>query len=280
MKNLLHIPYPRKPFGSYFGIVICIGLCVNFILMVFQPFGTSSWQHPHKMWILSGYGITIALTGMLFYLISFYVLKRDGRERWNIIAEVLDLFICSICCIIGTYFYYNGIFGGKISLSSLINFLGIGGSVALLPVFVSIFYLYFTWKDVVASQLGEQRDNNSEVTDMDKITFITGQNKTDKIETNLSDLICAKAQDNYVMLFVKKGEKVQKHLIRSTLKKISEQLDSDIIIQTHRSYLVNRNLIQGIMGNKSKAALILTDYDKNIPVSRSMYDTVKNYIIS
>jgi len=142
------------------------------------------------------------------------------------------------------------------------------------PVLISFFYLYFSWKDVISSQVSDQ----SEGSELDQITLITGQNKTDKIKTKLGDLILAKAQDNYVMLYVKDEKKIQKHLIRSTLTKILEQLDDEIFVKTHRSYFVNRHHIKNLAGNKSKAAVIIADIDKDIPVSRSMYDQVKTLV--
>lgn len=278
MKNLLAIPYPRKSLGSYFGIVIFIGLAVNFILMVFQPFGTATFNHPHKMWILAGYGVSIALAGITYYLMSFYLFKRNGEKDWNIVAEVVDLFLCSFLCIVATYFYFNLVFGLSIDPRSLVNFLGIAGSVALFPILLSLLYLYSTWKDVISSRIDQPVSTSDQPSDV--ITLITGQNKTDKVETKLSDLICAKAQDNYVMLFIRNDQKIQKHLIRSTLKKIYDQLDQDAFIQTHRSHLVNRYLIRGLTGNKSKAAVVIADFDKNVPVSRSMYDQVKSHVNS
>jgi len=276
MKSLLTIPFPRKPLSSYVGIVVLIGLVVNFILIVFQPFGTSSFEHPHKYWILMGYGCTIALAGALYYTVSFYILKRNGENKWNILSEVLDLFISCIISILATYFYYKFIFGGGISLRSLFSFLGLASTVALLPILISLAYLYFTWKDVTASTI--ESDDNEPGERKDQLTLITGQNKSDRVETVMSDLICGKAQDNYVMLFIKESGRIQKHLIRSSLKKIIDQVDTEIFIQTHRSYFVNRNLILQLTGNKSKAALVLSDFDKNIPVSRSMYDNIKSIV--
>jgi len=276
MKSLLSIPYPRKALSSYFGIVICIGLVVNFILMVFQPFGTASFDHPNKLWILAGYGITIALSGMIFYLLSFYILKRTGAQGWNIVSEILDLFFCCVFSITATYFYYKLVFGGSMSWSGFLQYTGMASSVAALPVLISFAYLYYTWKDVISSNVSYTNDDKIK---SKRITLITGQNKSDKVEANLMDLILAKAHDNYVMLYVKKENKVQKHLIRSSLKNIYEQLDKDLFIQSHRSYLVNRQRIKALTGNKSKAGLILSDYDRDIPVSRSMYDSIKSIVI-
>jgi len=274
MRDLLAIPYPRKSLGNYIGIVICIGLTVNFILMVFQPFGTAGFQHPHKFWILAGYGVSIAVAGALYYILSFMLFSRDGSKSWNIVAEVVDLFLSTVCSIVATYVYYKIIFGGAIDLKGFFDFLLLASSVALIPVVISFFYLYFSWKDVLPSQVIDHPEQES----LEKIALITGQNKADRVETKLGDLILGKAQDNYVMLFVKQQDKVQKHLVRSTLKKIYDQLDDQVFVQTHRSYFVNRHRILGLSGNKSKAGLVLSDFDKNVPVSRSMYDHIKSLI--
>lgn len=274
MKNLFSIPYPRKTLGKYLLILTGIGLTVNFIILTFQPFRTDSFNHPHKFWILFGYGVSIVLAGSLYYIASFKVLRRDGSKNWNIVAEVTDLFASAILSIIATYVYYNWIFGGVWSLHGFLDFLLVASSVALIPVIISFFFLYFSWKDVLLSQVVDHKKSDG----LDRITLITGQNKTDLVETKLRDLLYAKAQDNYVMLYIRENEKIQKHLIRSTLAKIHEQLDQDIILKTHRSYLVNRHHILKLVGNKSKAALEVAQINHSIPVSRSMFDQVKSYI--
>ena len=109
------------------------------------------------------------------------------------------------------------------------------------------------------------------------MSLILGNSKTDQVEATKDEIILAQAQSNYVMLYIQKDEKIQRHILRSTLKQIKEQLDDTLFIQAHRSYIINKSKITGIFGNKSKAQLKLKGHDKNIPVSRNIYDSLKSF---
>jgi len=142
----------------------------------------------------------------------------------------------------------------------------------LLPVMGCLVYLYNNWKDVRRSSL----ENSSENKPNQSLKLILGNNKSDQVEVSSDEIILAQAQSNYVMLYVQKNKKIQRHILRSTLKQIKEQLDDNIFIQAHRSYVINKSRIQSITGNKSKAQLQLDGFEKNIPISRNIYDTLKS----
>ena len=110
----------------------------------------------------------------------------------------------------------------------------------------------------------------------DKLVLLSGSSKSDKLEATNDEIIMAQAQSNYVMLFLFKNGKIQRHILRSTLKQIKDQLEENQFLQVHRSFIVNRSKIMNLVGNKSKPQLQLVDFDKKIPVSRNMYDQLKN----
>jgi len=270
--KITKIPYPRPALKFYVLMALMIGFTVGFILIAFQPFGTANFKHPYKNWILAGYGITVFLSLVIIFTLSKMVVHKKGESNWNILYEVIVLFFSLIISLVACYIYSLEIFGGTYQLKQMLYFISLAGSVAILPVLGSLGYLYFSWKDVVRSSLEISETENKN----EKLTLLINANKSDQLKINANEIILAQAQSNYVMLFFKKDEQIKRHIIRSTLKQIKEQLDDKIFIQAHRSFIINKNKIKNLSGNKSKASIELEGYQKSIPISRNIYDSLKS----
>jgi len=74
-------------------------------------------------------------------------------------------------------------------------------------------------------------------------------------------------------------DKVGHKLLRSTIKQMEEQLkDHQSFIRCHRAYIVNMNQITNIEGNAQGYKLRLRKTDKDIPVSRTYIQALKDRI--
>lgn len=267
MSRFNEIPYPRPSVKTYVFIATSIALTVGFILLVLQPFGTSSFNHPHKNPLLIGYSIVIFIMVSAYYVIKTKLLSNVQLEQWTIVNELLDLILCFVICVIALYFYSSFFITKRISWMGLVYFFRYAIISAIIPMsFIGIF-MFYRWKDVTRLSLTQEQNHPNKIT--------LGQNKNDIIETEVSDIYYARAHDNYVMLFINNGDEIRKHIIRSTLKAIIDQLPSDQFIKAHRSYLVNRQHIAELNGNKNKATLKLSNIEKTIPVSRGSFDNIK-----
>ena len=94
--QLLNTPYPKPNLLFYIKIALGIAFGVAFILIVFQPFGTASFQHRYKTWILLGYGVVISISLAIFYSIVHLILGKKGADRWTIFQEVILFFIAIV----------------------------------------------------------------------------------------------------------------------------------------------------------------------------------------
>lgn len=271
--KITKIPYPRLLLIKYALIAFGIAFSVAFILIFFQPFGTSHFKHPNKNLILAGYGLCVFVTIAIFYFLSLKVFHKNKLNQWSILSEVIDLFLVFILSLAICYIYSVEIFDRTYSFGEMLHFISLAASVAILPVIGCLGYLYVNWKDVVRSSI-----STTEKDDSHGPTLIIGNNKSDRIKTSNKDVILIMAQNNYVMLYLQKEDRVQRHILRSTLKEIKEQLDKNIFLYSHRSYIINKSRIQNIIGNKSKAELKIDGFEKKIPVSRNNYDLIKNIV--
>ncbi len=263
--KILSTPYPRPRLQDYYKVALAIGGSIAFILCVFQPFNTDRWQHPYKFLLLAGYGLITALTLIVFYTISLKV--NSKKTFWTIGRETLDVFLATLISLLLCNIYRLLIFDYAFSLSGLFHFLAIAGSVAFMPVVTYLFFLFRLHKDLTRSEILSPPEERIRET----IT-LRGQNKNERIETKVDDLLFVKSEDNYLILHILQEGAIQSFIIRSTIKQLLEQLDPTVFLKCHRSYLINIHRIKHLSGNKNNTKIHLVGAEKTIPVSRSLVD--------
>ena len=104
----------------------------------------------------------------------------------------------------------------------------------------------------------------------DKEVFIKKGSSLFKLK--LEDLIFNEALENYVTL----NTKNEKFTIHFTLKALENQLASEIFIRIHRSFIVNKNMIQTIKDDSLD--LIVGNTFKNLPIGKSFRNLLLNKI--
>ena len=92
------------------------------------------------------------------------------------------------------------------------------------------------------------------------------------VKLKLNDIIYIEALENYVTL----NTNDDRFTIHFTMKAIENQLPSGVFIRVHRSYIINKSMIQTIKENSLD--LIVGDTLKSIPVGKSFRDTLLNDI--
>lgn len=271
------IPFPRPRYISYVIAALVTGSSIAFILNVFQPFGTVNFKHDYKFWILSGYGIVAGLSICLYYWLSIFAINKKREAHWTIIRETIDLFLSMLIGLLMCYFYFIGVFGHSFSFSGMIAFLIRAASVSILPVLGLYAYLFNQYRDLKRSTI--EFDSSKYSGESSKSIRLMGSNKEDVISTKEADIIYIKAEDNYVILHLHNNEgTISRHMIRSTMKKMTTQLTPDMFISCHRSYIINRDKIISISGNKNDTKVSLKYAPKPIPVSRGKVEHVRTLV--
>jgi DNA-binding LytR/AlgR family response regulator len=92
------------------------------------------------------------------------------------------------------------------------------------------------------------------------------------VKLKLKDLIYVEALENYVTL----NTKSDKFTIHFTMKALENQLASGIFIRIHRSFIVNKNMINTIKDDSLD--LIVGNALKNLPIGKSFRDALLNNI--
>jgi DNA-binding LytR/AlgR family response regulator len=92
------------------------------------------------------------------------------------------------------------------------------------------------------------------------------------VKLKLKDIIYVEALENYVTV----NTREEKYTIHFTMKAIESQLPSSLFTRVHRSFIINKSLIQAIKENSLD--LSIGETLKSIPVGKSYRDILLNDI--
>ena len=269
--RLASIPFPKSNRSAFLKAIAAISFTVILILTVLQPFGTARFQHDFKYVLLSGYGVTIFLSGAIYFIISDYILTEKAKDRWSIVYEAIFLFCNLIFSLFCCFLYWSFAFRGSFDSDQFLSFMLSAFSVALFPVAFYLSYMYIKYKEVTMTDFrSEQASSKANLT-------ILGTNKSERIELDSDQLLFIESNNNYVILNILTDGEVHRKMIRSTLNNILGQLD-DNFLKCHRSYIVNLNRITSLSGNITNSKLQLSASNTKIPVSRSRVDMLRSYL--
>jgi DNA-binding LytR/AlgR family response regulator len=97
---------------------------------------------------------------------------------------------------------------------------------------------------------------------------IPSNNKNEQLTIEKSQLICIKAEGNYVNVFLRVGNEIKSQLLRNTLANIIAQIEDKSIKRSHLSYIVNFDNVKDAYGNAQNTILKIEGLRFDIPVSR------------
>jgi DNA-binding LytR/AlgR family response regulator len=92
------------------------------------------------------------------------------------------------------------------------------------------------------------------------------------VKLKLKEIVFVEALENYVTL----NTNTEKYTIHFTMKAIESQLPSVVFIRVHRSFIINKSMIQAIRENSLD--ILVGNTIKNIPVGKSFRDSLLNDI--
>ena len=267
-------PFPKPSLRSFLTVMGGISMTIVFILVVFQPFGTSTFDHPYKYWILIGYGVVTFLAGLVFYFFVSIITGERRLNRWSVVDEVLFLFCIILICQVSCYLYWAGMFVGHLDWAQFLSFFKIASLISLVPVSVYLLFIYQKYKEVTFVSNDESPIQKTEPEKDDKQLTIYGAGKNEKITLTPENLYLVKSEDNYVILFLNENGKIIKRMMRNTLSDIEQQIGNSFL-RCHRSFIINPSKIENIEGNITNMRISMATIDTKIPVSRSMVEKVK-----
>lgn len=272
LKKIINRPFPIIE-SSKDKVVLSIsfGFFIFIFLSVFQPFGLDRVEE-YKYLYFSGYGVITSFVILFNGFVSMNLFKEFfSPEKWNIWKSFVHNFIMIIPIAILNWLYFHLLEKPAELDYSLINFIFMTIAVGFFP---SIFLIYFfeqklrhtneNLSEKVNKQLQSKMIKNLE---LENINFISQSNS---ISIPQNNFLCIKSMGNYITLYFIEENNIKKEIIRTTMKKIEEDLSTNKnLVRCHKSYFVNLNQVSKTSGNARALYLHLNALDFQIPVSRN-----------
>jgi len=244
-----------------FLISVCFIFSVLFI-NIFVPFNINRWFSDSgfiKILRLSSYGLIIALV-LLFT--QFPLRKLFKVQHFKFSTYFLWLFVEIVIISLVYIFLYGNPLGNLVNdfiFSLKYTLLGI-----CLPYSFAILLIYYKnqraeiaiLKGYIGKQPGSHltgfRDDKGKI----QFSVLTG------------DILFLESTDNYISVFYLLNGKIQRKLLRNTLKNMEEELKMQSVIRCHRSFMINTQNIEFAQKKGKFLQLKIKHYESYISVSQ------------
>lgn len=275
-------PYPHNALSTRHWLLMSAGAgaFVGLFLVFFQPFGSATWEHPRKPFILGGYGaVTFFCMGLFSYSLPRLFKNWYSETHWTVGREILWTLSVIVLITVGNLLYSQWLFGNTFSIRNFLLWLGITASVGIIPAIVITLLNYnrLLRKYTTGSLLVKKEENKADnPTSLPNIR-LTSENEKETLILSPEELLFVESADNYSEVVFWKESKIHKVLLRSSLSRLEEQINYPSIARCHRSYIINLRQVNTISGNAQGYKLQLQNWDTALPVARRYTEFVKGY---
>ena len=287
MRSFLLQPYP---FSDNLGrkLAVCggVGLFIALFLVVFEPFGFNEFPSADKWSHALLFGLVTFLISSFFQIVLplfFPTLFRE--ESWRSWKEIVYLLLTTVFIGAANYGLMLYLYPQRTDLANFLRAELITLQVGIFPICFVVFMKQMTLyrryantaKEVTEDIQAEEANVPAQTLSAEPTIELRGDNQKESLSVLPDDLAFLSSADNYVRVQYLENGKPRSMLMRSTLKKMEEQLGTyPHFFRCHRMYLVNLQLVASVSGNAQGLKLHLMGLDETIPVSRNLTETVKN----
>ncbi len=282
IKNILVQPYPfEKSKVRILSELTGVSLFVSLFLIIFQPFGSDEIVREGKTWILWGYGFVtffVLLFDMFILPVIFPFVFNE--EKWDVLHELCYDFWHIISIGIGNslYSYYMG--PNELNVITVLGVILTTLSIGIFPISASVLVIQNRLLKKYAESTREinrkiKSPENVLSVEQSQVIEITSESEKEKLVLRPHNLLLIKSIDNYVEVYSNSENKIKTTLLRSSLKRIEENLGSyPVLFRCHRTYMVNVKNISNVTGNSQGYKLSFNSINFSVPVSRSYSKTL------
>lgn len=279
---ILRTQYPNNETNKEIILTSSIvGILLYLLLIIYQPFGTSQFEHSYKYLLLFPYAV---ITGFSFCCVNLLLLKQ--KREWTIGLELFNTFL--ILLLISSLSYlYNTLFLSKVNLSFENYLYMFAYTLALeLPVaaiYILARYIYLNNKNkpfkntIISSNRSVIKSENyieiNESNLKQKLRIVSDYANF-SLEIQQEDFVFAESADNYCILYFYNNDILQKEMIRISLTKLLNQIQTDTIKKVHRSFIVNLKKVTKFKGNTSGYKISIENIEKKLTISRNYIDSI------
>jgi hypothetical protein len=249
-----------KKADRYLLILVVFVFSVIF-LNLYEPFNIGRWYSDSgiiKFLRLSSYGFVIAIV----FLFTQFPLRKIFKQQEFSIKTYLLWLVLEIALINLVYIF---LYGNPIG--NFINDLGFSLKYTLLSIWLPYsFAILIVYYKNQRDEIEVLKNSANKPTEKRLIVF-KDENGKIKFSVLAADLLLLESTDNYVSVFYILQNKVQRKLLRNSLKNLEEMLKENAIIRCHRSFMVNPANVEFMQKDGKKLNIKIKHFERSIPVS-------------
>lgn len=258
--------------GNRYLLILVVFIFSVMFLNVFEPFNIARWYSDSgfiQFLRLSSYGFITAVV----FLFTQFPLRRVFKIHEFKIKSYLLWLATEIVLINLVYIF---LYGNPIG--NFRNELGFSLKYTLmciwLPYSFSILIVYFKNHREEIELLKTNATKPAEK----RLIIFKDENGKIKFSVLSKDLLLLESTDNYVSVFYILENKVQRKLLRNTLKNMEEMLKENSIVRCHRSFMVNPANVEFMQKESKKFNIKIKHINKSIPVSDKYSSLFLNFL--
>ena len=273
--SFINQPYPEDlGFKAMLKTAFGIGVFIFLFLSFFSPSGMD--ELGSKLYLYTAYfGLVTFVVIVLFESALVYVLKlKRDDESWTFWKWLVSVLVLIGCIAIANYFLQCFLFNSfEFYWRRLRETISTTYMIGLFPTF---FFgaLNLQNKKLKNQAVASAYQPDKNLADTNE-TYLKIEKDGKDIRITHSEILFIEAMQNYVSIHFVNENGLQKIVQRIPISNIEKDLDSNLIIRCHRSFIVNKSRIITITGNAQGLKLSLEDTDSQIPVSRKYISLFK-----
>lgn len=256
------------------NLVVFTALFALVFINLYAPFGVTNWYEHINDWQLLLYSSVVILTGVLVVAVSRIIMylacKNSPINYWQfgiwLFAEITFMAL----------FYALFIKLVLMDNRFILDILKISAQntalILLLP--YSVMWLYFSW-DEKKQQLNQLTYKKLLPDNSQQMVAFFDEKGIMRLSVKMENLLYLEASDNYVNVFYINKEKINRFLLRNSLKKLESMFEATEVSRCHRSYMINFKKVKVLRKNKDgiNLEMDIPGID-DIPVSKTYAQNV------
>lgn len=275
--------------GNQTIMVVFTAVFALVFLNVYNPFGIEAWSKDvltGKLYVSENdssnfvvFSVIVVLIGILIAAISRITMYFVSRKRtifiWCYIVWILcEVLVMSLVFATLSILLKDNPDVGSIIVSTLKN----TSLLLLLPYSFCVLLFALLEKNLQIKRLAGA-DNATRHTAQGLIPFYDERGEL-RLSVRYDHLLMMESADNYVFVWYLSNGEPQKIMIRTSLKRLSGQLDGTGIVRCHRSYMVNIDQVKIVRREKDGATLDLgIEGVPIIPISQTYNESVTKWLL-
>lgn len=277
--SFLQKPYPYFYFSlRSFLTFLAVGVFIALFLIIFEPFGIARWQTDHKTLKLIGFGAVSFVFPLAFKGMCNLILHDKWFDVWTVLKEMLTLLTMLLVVAFGNLLFSRFIGISSIGWREFMNVSIFTFLVGIFPVVFSVAFKYHKFlalntqealvMDEAMQERFSEKEEKSVLAVQQKSLELVAENNKDKILLEPGALLFIESTGNYCEVAFLENGSLKKELIRSSLKRLEEQVKNGTVLRCHRAFLVNLKNAEHIEGNAQGYRVSFKNTNETIPVSR------------